>query len=97
VDRSTAVVCAYARAPSVIAVNTLKPSEVNPWSETRSQGGYRNIALQEYGGLVCLLFHLFILTYEEPTLRANFGSEYEAFACRSTEMASTPHSVERPT
>jgi hypothetical protein len=28
-----------------------------------------DIALLEYGGLVWLLFHLFILTYEQPTLR----------------------------
>ena len=38
-----------------------------------------NVALLEYGGLVWLLFHLFVLVYEEPTLRATFGPEYEAF------------------
>ena len=35
--------------------------------------------LLEYGGLVWLLFHLFVRIYEEPVLRASFGSEYEAF------------------
>jgi protein-S-isoprenylcysteine O-methyltransferase Ste14 len=35
--------------------------------------------LIEYGGLVWLLFHLFVLVYEEPTLRASFGSEYKRF------------------
>ena len=38
-----------------------------------------NVTLLEYGGLVWLLFHLFVLVYEEPTLRASFGSEYKLF------------------
>jgi protein-S-isoprenylcysteine O-methyltransferase Ste14 len=38
-----------------------------------------NVTLLEYGGLVWLVFHLFVLVYEEPTLRASFGSEYEVF------------------
>lgn len=38
-----------------------------------------NIGLLEYGGLVWLLFHAFVLVYEEPTLRASFGSEYNAY------------------
>ena len=38
-----------------------------------------NVALLEYGGLVWVLFHVFVLAYEEPTLRASFGSEYKLF------------------
>jgi protein-S-isoprenylcysteine O-methyltransferase Ste14 len=38
-----------------------------------------NMTLLEYGALVWLLFHLFVLVYEEPTLRASFGSEYKVF------------------
>jgi protein-S-isoprenylcysteine O-methyltransferase Ste14 len=38
-----------------------------------------NVTLLEYGGLVWLLFHVFVLIYEEPTLRASFGSEYKCF------------------
>ena len=38
-----------------------------------------NAALLEYGGSVWLLFHLFVLVYEEPTLRTSFGSEYRVF------------------
>jgi len=38
-----------------------------------------NVRLLEYGGLVWLLFHLFVLVYEEPTLGASFGSEYKVF------------------
>jgi len=33
----------------------------------------------EYGMVVWLGFHLFVLAYEEPTLRAEFGDEYEEF------------------
>ena len=35
--------------------------------------------LVEYGGVIWLLFHLFVLAYEEPVLRSTFGSEYETF------------------
>src|SRR5438045_1304143 len=38
-----------------------------------------NVTLLEYGGLVWLLFHVFVLVYEEPTLRASFASEYKSF------------------
>jgi protein-S-isoprenylcysteine O-methyltransferase Ste14 len=38
-----------------------------------------NVTVVEYGALVWLLFHLFVLIYEEPTLRTSFGSEYESF------------------
>ena len=38
-----------------------------------------NIQLLEYGGVVWLLFHLFVLIYEEPTLRGTFGPEYTTF------------------
>jgi protein-S-isoprenylcysteine O-methyltransferase Ste14 len=38
-----------------------------------------DVRLLEYGGLVWLLFHLFVLAYEEPILKANFGAEYEVF------------------
>jgi protein-S-isoprenylcysteine O-methyltransferase Ste14 len=32
-----------------------------------------------YGAVVWLSFHLFVLIYEEPTLRRSFGNEYEEF------------------
>jgi protein-S-isoprenylcysteine O-methyltransferase Ste14 len=38
-----------------------------------------NLSVLRYGALVWLAFHLFVLAYEEPTLRATFGTEYEAF------------------
>jgi protein-S-isoprenylcysteine O-methyltransferase Ste14 len=38
-----------------------------------------NRALLLYGVVVMLGFHLFVLFYEEPTLRRLFGAEYEAY------------------
>jgi len=40
-----------------------------------------NMRVLEYGAFVWVCFHLFVLAYEEPTLQASFGPEYEAF-CR---------------
>jgi protein-S-isoprenylcysteine O-methyltransferase Ste14 len=40
---------------------------------------FGNVTLLEYGGLVWLAFHLFVRIYEEPTLKASFGAEYEMF------------------
>src|SRR5207249_6303445 len=40
---------------------------------------FGNLRLLEYGALVWLAFHLFVLAYEEPRLRATFGAEYEDF------------------
>ena len=44
---------------------------------------FGNVNLLEYGGLVWLVFHLFVVVYEEPTLRASFGSEYKLFCTKS--------------
>jgi len=38
-----------------------------------------NVAVLEYGAIVWLGFHLFVLAYEGPTLRARFGAEYERY------------------
>ena len=43
---------------------------------------FGKIALVEYGGVVWLLFHLFVLLYEEPTLRATFGTEHDHFCAQ---------------
>jgi len=40
---------------------------------------FGSVRLLAYGGLIWLVFHSFVLLYEEPTLRATFGSEYESF------------------
>jgi protein-S-isoprenylcysteine O-methyltransferase Ste14 len=38
-----------------------------------------NVSVLWYTVLVWLVFHLFVLAYEEPTLRATFATEYDAF------------------
>ncbi len=38
-----------------------------------------NSRVLEYGALLWLLFHLFVLLYEEPVLRSSFGPPYSAF------------------
>jgi protein-S-isoprenylcysteine O-methyltransferase Ste14 len=40
---------------------------------------FRNARVLGYGIAMCLGFHLFILLYEEPTLRRTFDREYEEF------------------
>ena len=38
-----------------------------------------DVRVLEYGVLVCLGFHVFVVFYEEPVLRRSFGAEYETF------------------
>jgi len=38
-----------------------------------------SVILLEYAGVVWLLFHAFVVGYEEPTLRQQFGSSYAAY------------------
>ena len=40
---------------------------------------FGNLRLLEYAAVLWLGFHLFVLAYEEPTLRATFGDEYKTF------------------
>ena len=42
---------------------------------------YESLPLLGYTGLFLLATHLFVVAYEEPTLRRTFGQEYEAY-CR---------------
>jgi protein-S-isoprenylcysteine O-methyltransferase Ste14 len=43
---------------------------------------FGNVQVLEYGLLVWVGFHLFVLLYEEPTLRRSFGAEYENFCAQ---------------
>ena len=52
---------------------------------------FGNARLLVYGAAVWLAFHVFVLAYEEPTLRNSFGAEYEAFC------ASVPRWIPRLT
>jgi protein-S-isoprenylcysteine O-methyltransferase Ste14 len=40
---------------------------------------FGDLHVLEYGIAVWTAFHLFVLVYEEPTLRITYGPEYEAF------------------
>ena len=40
---------------------------------------FGSVGVLEYGMVVWLGFHIFVLAYEEPTLRARFGDEYQEF------------------
>lgn len=40
---------------------------------------FGNVRVLGYGAIVWLVFHLFVLAYEEPTLRAKYGNEYQLF------------------
>lgn len=40
---------------------------------------FRSGAIVEYGIVVALCFHLFVVTVEEPLLRRRFGASYEAY------------------
>ena len=42
---------------------------------------YQSLRLAEYGAFLFVCFHLFVVFYEEPTLRLRFDGEYEEF-CR---------------
>ena len=43
---------------------------------------YESPHLLVYGGIFLLVSHLFVMLYEEPTLRRTFGPEYEAYCHR---------------
>ena len=43
---------------------------------------YESPPLLGYAGLFFLAGHLFVIGYEEPTLRRTFGPEYEAYCAR---------------
>lgn len=42
---------------------------------------FGSVAVLVYATAIAVAFHVFVVTYEEPTLRGQFGAEYEAY-CR---------------
>jgi protein-S-isoprenylcysteine O-methyltransferase Ste14 len=63
----------YVRNPMYVAVSSL----------VFGQGLlFGSVQVLKYGVLVILGFHLFVLFYEEPTLRSKFGAEYDNY-CRN--------------
>lgn len=43
---------------------------------------YRSLSILIYAGLFLVATHLFVIGYEEPTLRRTFGAEYESYCAR---------------
>ncbi len=43
-----------------------------------------------YAAIVFAVFHTFVVAYEEPTLRALFGAEYDAYATRVSRWLPRP-------
>ena len=60
----------HVRNPMYVAVTSLIVGQALFFGDVR---------LLEYGLVLWAGFHLFVLAYEEPTLRAEFGAEYRDF------------------
>ncbi len=60
----------FVRNPMYVAVTTVILGQALLLGDSR---------LLAYGAVVWLSFHLFVLLYEEPTLRRRFGPDYDAF------------------
>jgi protein-S-isoprenylcysteine O-methyltransferase Ste14 len=60
----------YVRNPMYVAVTSMIIGQGLLFGNTR---------VLEYGVVVWLGFHIFVLAYEEPTLRSKFGNEYKEF------------------
>jgi protein-S-isoprenylcysteine O-methyltransferase Ste14 len=63
----------YVRNPMYVCVVTILVSEAVLF-ESR--------AVLAWAGLVLVGFHVFVVLYEEPSLRARFGADYEAYRAR---------------
>jgi len=60
----------YVRNPMYVAVVTVIAGQALLFGDQR---------LLWYGALFFLACHIFVVVYEEPTLKRTFGTEYEAF------------------
>jgi len=60
----------YVRNPIYVAVVAIVLGQATLFGDAR---------LLWYGAVLWLAFHLFVVVYEEPTLRETFGSEYEDY------------------
>ena len=55
---------------------------------------FRSPALAAYAMCVAACFHMFILLYEEPHLRREFGADYERYCSEVRRWLPTPRSGE---
>ena len=53
-----------------------------------------NVNLIAYGMLAWLGTHVFVVAYEEPTLRRTFGAEYDAFCANVPRWVPSPETLE---
>jgi protein-S-isoprenylcysteine O-methyltransferase Ste14 len=60
----------YVRNPIYVALVTVILGQAVLFADWR---------LLVYGALIWLAFHIFVLAYEEPTLRQSYGAEYESY------------------
>jgi protein-S-isoprenylcysteine O-methyltransferase Ste14 len=60
----------YVRNPIYVAVVAVILGQAVLFADWRLLG---------YGALIWLAFHIFVLAYEEPTLRQSYGAEYESY------------------
>ena len=63
----------YVRNPGYVAVVSLLVGQALLFG---------SVAVLLYALIVAIAFHLFVVLYEEPTLRRQFGAQYEAY-CRA--------------
>jgi len=60
--------------------NVRNPMSVGVVAQMLGQGLLLgDVRVLGYGALLWVIFHLFVIGYEEPTLRQSFASEYEAY------------------
>ena len=57
---------------------------------------YQSLALAAYAGVFLLLMTGFVVVYEEPTLRATFGGDYDQY-CRDATVAAAALAISRST
>ena len=69
----------YSRNPMYVGVLTV----ILGWAAL-----YQSVAVATYGLAIALCFHTFVLLYEEPTLRKQFGSEYEQYCAEVSRWLS---------
>ena len=75
----------WVRNPGYVAVTTILVGEGLVF-------GSPSVLL--YALLVVLAFHVFVLLYEEPTLRSTFGAEYDAYCRRVPRWLPRPPRAE---
>jgi protein-S-isoprenylcysteine O-methyltransferase Ste14 len=75
----------WVRNPGYVAVTAILVGEVLVLGSP---------AVLAWAVLVAIAFHVFVLVYEEPTLRATFGAEYDAYCRRVPRWLPRPPRAE---